>query len=265
MPDALHIDLGALPAMGQMKPVTLEEMDSVKLLNRTDTKYLTDERTLTALLSDAAAAGYRILVTGGSGVAPYDSVYFDTPELRMFLDHHNRRLVRQKVRTRMYVSSGETYLEIKRKNNHGRTKKKRTQIPAELMKDFRGDDAACAYLSAKSGYAAGELSPSLETLFRRITLVNPAMTERLTIDTCVGFVNLRNGARADLRDAVVIELKQDSHAPSPAKAIFLRHRVMPVKVSKYCIGITLTDPEVKSNRFKAKVRRIEKQINDRLI
>ena len=95
MPDIRHIDLESLPQMQQLGSITLGEMDSVRLLNRIDTKYLTDERTLVGILDDAAAAGYRALVTEGSKVAEYDSIYFDTEGLQMFLDHRNRRLTRQ--------------------------------------------------------------------------------------------------------------------------------------------------------------------------
>ncbi|MBQ9462228.1 MAG: polyphosphate polymerase domain-containing protein [Bacteroidales bacterium] len=265
MLETRHIAFDTLPALEGIPPVTLEEMDGVKLLNRIDSKYLTDEQTLTLILEDAREQGYRALVTEGTKIAAYDTLYFDTPGLRMFLDHHNRRLVRQKVRTRVYVGSGLTFLEIKRKNNHGRTKKKRTQIPLQEFKDFSADAAACGYLAEKSWFTAPELSPSLETIFRRITLVNPAMTERLTIDTCLGFNNFRTGLEATLRNGVIIELKQDGRADSPAKRILLKHRVKPIRVSKYCIGITLTSPGLKTNRFKVKIRKIEKQIKNKLI
>ena len=122
-----------------ISPILLGEMDSVKLMNRIDTKYLTKVDTLVHVLEDAARHGYRALETEGTKVCPYDTLYYDTPGLQMFLDHHNRRLVRQKVRTRTYVDSGQTFLEIKRKNNHGRTKKKRTQIPPADFRDFSAE------------------------------------------------------------------------------------------------------------------------------
>jgi len=34
--------------------------------------------------------------------------------------------------------------------------------------------------------------------------------------------------------------------------------VKPLKISKYCIGSALTTPDIKRNRFKAKIRKIEK-------
>ena len=259
MPEARHISLA--DPLAALAPISLEEMDAIKLMNRIDTKYLTDEGHLVEILRDAAQTGYRVLETAGERLSPYDSVYYDTAGLKMFCDHHNRRLKRQKVRTRHYVLSGDAFLEIKRKNNKGRTSKKRIAIPVAELYGFSGDAPACDYLSAKSWFRSDELSPSVETVFSRITLVDPDRTERLTIDTCVRFRNLRTGRDASLRDAVVIELKQDGRVESRMKRILLDHRVKPLRISKYCIAVTLTDPCARSGRFKEKVRAIEKTIN----
>ena len=105
-------DIHIKDLLSAFRPITLEEMDSVKLMNRIDTKYVTSEAVLQDVLRDAAEAGYRVLVTENSRVNPYDSLYYDTPALKMFADHHNRRLTRQKVRTRTYVTSGITFLEL---------------------------------------------------------------------------------------------------------------------------------------------------------
>lgn len=261
MPDSRHIDYSA--TLEKMSPVTLEEMDGIKLMNRIDSKYLTSEAVLSGVLVDAAAAGYRVLTIGGSRICGYNSVYYDTPLLRMFYDHRDKHLVRQKVRTREY-ETGEAFLEIKRKNNKGRTKKKRTSIPAPELMDFGADDAACTYLARHSWFTAGDISPVLSTKFRRITLVNPDMTERLTIDTCVNFENFRTAHSASLEDTVIIELKQDGRAASRMKGILLDHRVKPVRVSKYCVALTLTDPSARPGRFKMKVRAIEKTIGKKL-
>ena len=254
MPETLH----------KFSPIFLEEMDSIKLMNRIDSKYLTDEATLVQVLEDAAAAGYRALEAEGTKISPYNSIYYDTPSLKTFLDHHNRRLTRQKVRTRVYVNSGDAYLEIKRKNNKGRTKKKRIGIPLEEMEDFSADKEAVTYLAEHSEFTADQLSPVLSTAFDRITLVNPAKTERITIDIHLMFNNFRTGKKASLLDAVIIELKQDGRAGSQMKGILLDNRVKPVRVSKYCMAVTLTDNNVKSGRFKEKVRTIEKIINKKI-
>ena len=106
MPDPASISLAG-PLDG-FAPISLAEMDAVKLMNRVDTKYLTDRATLADVLRDAAAAGYRVLVADGARISPYDSIYFDTDALRMFTDHRNKKLRRQKVRTRAYVNSGSS-------------------------------------------------------------------------------------------------------------------------------------------------------------
>ncbi|MBQ9201318.1 MAG: polyphosphate polymerase domain-containing protein [Bacteroidales bacterium] len=257
-PETLHTASELQDKLDLMPPVFLDEMDTIKLMNRIDTKYVTNELTLLAVLEDARQEGYRVLEAEHLRLSPYNSLYFDTSGLRMFLDHHNRRLFRQKVRTRVYLSSGQTFLEIKRKNNHGRTRKKRREIAPALFMDFRQDTQAAAYLSSHSAFTAEELSPQMETLFKRITLVNPAKTERLTIDLDLSFVNHSTGKKASLPAAVIIELKQDGRAASQMKRILLRHRVKTFRISKYCLGTSLTNPNVKSNRFKLKIRKIEK-------
>ena len=250
MPDPASISLAG-PLDG-FAPISLAEMDAVKLMNRVDTKYLTDRATLADVLRDAAAAGYRVLVADGARISPYDSIYFDTDALRMFTDHRNKKLRRQKVRTRAYVNSGDAFLEIK------------PGIPMADLPDFRANDAACRYLAGHSDFEAGQLLPTLETLFQRITLVNPDLTERLTIDTNLCFKNFRTGLETSLGEAVVIELKQDGHAASAMKGILRDHRVKPARISKYCIAVTLTDPSARAGRFKEKVRLIEKTIQHKI-
>ena len=258
------IDITFNTPLSSLSAIYLDEMDSIKLMNRIDSKYLTDEVHLMKILADAAKAGYRVLETEGERLSPYTSVYYDTDVLRIFSDHHNRRLVRQKVRTREYVNSGIAFLEIKRKNNKGRTNKKRMGIPTSELLDFHADQEACDYLAKKSWFHVEELSPVLDTRFSRITLVNPSKTERLTIDTHLCFHNYRTEQDATLYDAVIIELKQDGRAYSQMKRILLDHRVKPMRISKYCIAVTLTDQSARSGRFKKKVRTIEKKINKKV-
>ena len=54
--------------------------------------------------------------------------HYDTDDRKFYLDHHNQRVNRNKVRFREYEGSKLTYLEIKHKNNKGKTIKKRTKV-----------------------------------------------------------------------------------------------------------------------------------------
>jgi hypothetical protein len=183
-------------------------------------------------------------------------VYYDTPDLTMYLIHHDRHLVRDKVRVRTYIDSQLSFCEVKHKNNKGRTKKKR--IAVEPIPNIIDDPEAAAFLAEKQPYEVSSLSPHLVTIFDRFTLVNFEKTERLTIDCNLRFENLRNGSTATVAPLAVMELKQDGRAHSLLKDVLFKLRIRPFKVSKYCIGTCLTCPEVKQNRFKKKLRRMEK-------
>ena len=241
--------------MQGMKPISLDEMSGVKLMNRIDTKYVVTEGQLCTILSRICNSYYAQEVEGNR-LSPYSTVYYDTPELTMYLIHHDRHLVRDKVRVRTYVDSHLTFCEVKHKNNKGRTKKKRIEV--EPIPNILENPEAAAFLAEKQPYPISSLSPHLVTIFDRFTLVNYEKTERLTIDCNLRFENLRNGHTASMAPLVVMELKQDGRAKSLLKDVLFDMRIRPFKVSKYCIGTCLTRPEVKQNRFKKKLRRIEK-------
>ena len=250
------------------EPISLAQMESVKLMNRIDTKYAVP-MTVLPLILEAAKADYFVQEIDGKRIATYDTMYFDTESLDMYIRHHDRQLVRQKIRIRRYVDSDLTFLEIKRKNNKGRTSKKRIIVPGfnitadtpSVLKHKRKEDEAvtvASFIDAKSRYEWAEISPHLWTKFHRITLVNKAKTERLTIDMDLVWDNVASGKTKTFEDLVIIELKRDGNVPSKMTHIMLDLRIHPLKISKYCIGTALTTPGIKKNRFKSKIRKIEK-------
>ena len=245
--------------MQGMKSITLDEMSSVKLMNRIDTKYLVTEAQLRDILL-GIRDGYYAQEVEDNRLSPYSTVYYDTPDLIMYLIHHDRHLVRDKVRVRTYVDSNLTFCEVKHKNNKGRTKKKRIKV--EPIDNIIDNPEAAAFLAEKQPYPVASLTPHLVTIFDRFTLVNYDKTERLTIDCNLRFENLRNGNTASMVPLAVMELKQDGRAHSLLKDVLFELRIRPFKVSKYCIGTCMTQPEVKQNRFKKKLRRIEKLKNN---
>ena len=238
-----------------MQPITLDEMKGVKLMNRVDTKYLITSDQLVAILNGIHEHYYAQEVEG-KRLSAYDTIYYDTPDLRMYIIHHDRHLVRDKVRVRTYVDSNLTFCEVKHKTNKGRTKKKRIEIQPNT--DIVKDPEASAFLTERQPYPVESLSPHLETRFGRFTLVNFEKTERLTIDCGVSFNNYVSGTSASVDPLVIMELKQDGRARSLLKEVLFDLRIKPYKISKYCIGTAMTRPEVKQNRFKKKLRRINK-------
>ena len=253
------------------EPISLAQMESVKLMNRIDTKYAVPMAVLPHIL-ESAKADYFVQEIDGKRIATYDTMYYDTESLDMYVRHHDRQLVRQKIRVRQYVDSNLTFLEIKRKNNKGRTNKKRIVVPGfdisadtpSVLKHKRKEDEAvtvASFIDSKSRYEWSEITPHLWTKFHRITLVNKAKTERLTIDMDLVWDNVVSGEKMTYPDLVVVELKRDGNVPSKMTHIMLEHRIHPLKISKYCIGTALTTPDIKKNRFKSKIRKIEKLLN----
>ncbi len=244
--------------------LTLEQMGKVKLMNRVDTKFVMPSSRIAELL-ELAAPGYYVQITDNHKIAGYDTVYFDTDRSDYYIMHHNRRLTRQKLRSRIYLDSGITFLEIKNKSNKGRTKKKRIRIEGGHPESLTADSAIQEFLEGRLDFPAHCLSPHLRTSFNRITLVNKAMTERVTIDINLSFENLKNGNVYAMPWISIIEIKQDGTCHSDMKDILRRMHIHRMGFSKYCIGTATTDPQIKKNNFKEKltiVKNIEKNAHN---
>ncbi|MBD5226021.1 MAG: polyphosphate polymerase domain-containing protein [Bacteroidales bacterium] len=235
--------------------ISLEEMKQVKLMNRTDTKFVATEAQLLSLLALASEA-YMLQAIDGEVLMPYYTRYYDTPDCEMYRNHLHGKLTRNKVRVRRYEGSGVEFLEVKRKNNKGRTDKKRIPSGKGLAEAERSD-----FLLKMSGYKAETLVPQIENRFYRLTLVNRNKTERLTIDTKLRFHNLVSGADCDLTGLAIIELKRDGRVASPIAAMLNRLRIKQSGFSKYCMGMALTNPALPSNRFKPRLRMISKMLS----
>ena len=152
------------------------------------------------------------------------------------------------------MESNLCFLEVKNKVNTGRTKKKRIAIPMEEFGSLYNTDEKREFLREKVWVTQQELAPRLQNAFRRITLVNKQKTERITIDSGISFHNLATGRDADASGLVIIEVKQDGNCPSDFKRLLLEQRIQSYRLSKYCLGMLLTDDRIKYNRFKPKVR-----------
>ncbi len=242
----------------QMEPISLEGMGSVSLQNRIDTKFITTIPELMIVLEQAYKAGYMISEISGNRLLDYVSVYYDTDDLKMFTAHRNGKRTRQKIRVRTYLVDKQTFLEIKRKNNRGRTKKKRIGIPNESAIGFGACAEAVEFLEKHSWWKAEQLTPEVSTEFSRFTLVNREMTERLTIDFNLKFRNFRSGKTSCLEDFVIIELKQSGRQKSEMREILLANRIFPYRISKYCTAVAITDHAARVGRYKEKIRFIEK-------
>lgn len=235
-------------------PISLEEMDSVKLMNRTDTKYMMSYRELEQIISQLSN-DYRVLEVNNTRFSSYKSLYFDTPNHDFYYDHHRGKVDRYKVRIRKYIESNLYFLEIKHKIK-GRTDKKRIQL-----NDFEENlsESSIEFVTSVFNYRP-QLVPSLWNSFQRITLVNKKLAERMTIDLNLGFE--WDGWKRTEKNLVIVEVKQENvDRNSPFMSVAKKALVRPMRMSKYCIGMIHKDESLKYNNFKPKLLKIQKLDN----
>ncbi len=239
--------------LAQFDPITLEEMSGIRLMNRIDTKFLVNVNELPTLL-EMAKKDYYVQEIASKRKAFYRTLYFDTPTAKMFTIHQNGKMNRQKVRIREYVESNLEFLEVKKKNNKGRTSKKRITVTDE---NIGANMEAVSFLEQNSVFKMNEIGSRLRNSFYRITLVNREKSERLTIDFDIKFENCVTGKKNTISKLCIVEVKQDGNAHSHFRDYLMALRIKRRSISKYCLGMVLTDPKIKYNRFKEKVRYIE--------
>ena len=110
----MEIDARINDLLQYLEPITLEQMKEIRLMNRTDTKFVTNKENLARLL-ELAQGKYYAQFNNDSKIANYMTTYWDTDDHRFYLEHHNGRAPRQKVRVRTYMDSDHTFLEVKTK------------------------------------------------------------------------------------------------------------------------------------------------------
>lgn len=238
-------------------PISLNQMRGIKLMNRTDTKYVTNQDNLEEFLR-RAIEGYFMQEIDGVRLSHYQTLYFDTPDQNMFLVHQNGKKNREKVRIRTYSDTSVSFFEIKKKDNKGRTHKSR--IKTDILQSSKKKEMA-EFIKANSVYEYDMLTGCLKNDFNRITLVNKNKTERVTIDFNIRFYNFQTDMERELSNVVIIELKRDGDTLSPIVDVLLDMRIHPSNISKYCIGSLLTNQSLKHNRFKHHLMYIDKLTN----
>jgi hypothetical protein len=240
--------------LNEFMPITLKEMDNVKLMDRTDTKYVFRLEELPGFLNEIKN-DYRVLDVNGNKVSKYESLYFDTKDFDLYLCHHRGRPNRYKIRCRKYVESNLNFFEVKFKNNKGRTIKDRVK---QLQIEEQIKDNAEILLKEKTPLLSEELEAKLWVNYSRITLVNKNSPERVTIDIDLNFKN--DQSERKIEGLVIAEVKQDKAIVSSFIRMMKRHHIRQGSISKYCFGV-LSLFTIKHNNFKPNLILLKKILN----
>ena len=239
--DALNLDI--------FDSISLNEMNSVSLMKRMDTKFILHRDAVQAILNKVQC-DYKILQVASDRLMTYNSIYFDTDDDHFYHMHHNGHSHRIKVRIRNYVESNLCFLEVKQKDSQGNTLKKRIKV--NQLTSTLGEEAITFVTQTTAKQIT--LHKSIENQFNRFTLVSTALQERVTMDTNLSY----NGVIFN-KNLVIIELKQEKlNRLSPLFQALKAQSINPYSISKYCIGMASTNADLKQNLFKPKFLKINK-------
>jgi hypothetical protein len=238
------------------EPITLSEMEGVKLMDRMDVKYLIPIHFLPEILSDAKQH-YKLLEIDNQRICTYQTLYYDTKDLWLYHQHQAGKQNRYKVRSRNYVGSNLQFFEVKFKNNHGRTIKKRIKTNGIDEPYLHAESSA--FLSKTCPLEPENLQGVMWVNYTRLTLVSKQNFERLTIDLELTFKNdLKEVQYAQI---AIAEIKQEKVGVSPILGILKKYQLKSGSISKYCFGIISLFEGVKQNNFKKHLKRISKVLH----
>ncbi len=244
-------------SLQKFQPVSLSEMDSVRLMVRKDKKYIFPVTKLPLIL-DSVKDTYRVLEIEGTRGQEYSTTYFDTPEMDLYLMHHRGKLNRQKIRLRTYNSDGASFLEVKRKSNLGFTNKSRVEVSQDPGLVLNEEEE---FVSKLMPFGAGELKTVLQNEFNRITLVNFETQERVTLDFGIKIKKEGSENWINLNGISIAEVKRSgTFFRSEFAKVLKKNKIYPLRFSKYCYGVASTFRNVPKNRFKEKFMKVD-QIN----
>ncbi len=234
-------------------------MDGVKLMNRIDTKFTFHISQLPALLADLKT-DYKCLRFNNELSNFYSTLYFDTEQFHLYQKHHNGQLNRHKVRHRTYSNSGLAYLEVKLKTNKNLTIKTRIKSPL-MLNGF--NEETFSFLKKELPFNPLHLKPVVWVNYTRMTLVSKTASERVTLDINLEVKN--TNSKYELNNLVIAEVKQEGKQNSVFITQAKKHQLRKSAISKYCFAILLTQPNVKKNNFKEKLRNINDLLSNELV
>ncbi|MGC5224969.1 polyphosphate polymerase domain-containing protein [Micromonospora sp. DT81.3] len=244
------------PSLDRFAPIGLEELVAESaLLTRVDRKYVVPLAEASMLL-ERLNDGMRVLELGGLRDFAYESIYFDTPDLLSFRMAAQPRRRRFKLRTRTYLDTQASFLEVKTRGARSATVKDR--IPYELSvrdrltgdaRDYAAD--ALAAIGVEPRRASG-LGATMTTRYRRATLVTADGSARATVDTGLRWDDA-SGATLSLPALAIIETKSGARA-SEVDRVLWRAGHRPATVSKYATGLAALHPDLPRNRWSRLLR-----------
>lgn len=244
-PDPIDVDI--LAGFAVAPPALLQAR---ALQQRVDRKFLLAACDTTRVLAHLQQT-HCVVYAGTQVWARYHSVYLDTPARDLYHAHRRGRRPRYKLRIRHHLDRGLSFLEVKKKEQSGRTVKHRLMLPFgqdELTPRER------SFIDAHAPLAGARLCAQVAISFQRLTLVGRDIDERATVDRALTFAS--GSSVEELGRVVIAEVKQARYvnhagAVDAIRAVHGREAAL----SKYCLAMALTAP-VAAHVFKPALRAV---------
>ena len=223
-----------------LEPIGLDELVArAGLMTRVDRKYVVPLDRARDLLRQVPPRT-RVLEIDGRRELGYRSTYLDTPDLASYLAAGRSRRRRWKVRTRSYLDTGTSFLEVKTRIARDQSHKQRTGLAHDAGGRLTADGAGFV-ASVLDPATAAALRPVLTTTYRRSTLYLPSSGTRATVDVDLGWRSLQHHGVLERPGLAVIETKTGA-TPSEVDRLLWTHGHRPVRISKYGLGMAALQP-----------------------
>jgi len=237
--------------------ISLNELDRLTPVKRFDSKFICHKSDLNQILGSLIDS-YSILRIDDKLLFNYSNVYYDTPSHEFFNSHVNGKLGRYKLRKRIYKETGDVYIEVKFKDNHGETTKYRFRSLGENRNSLVEHYNEILKILPQT---VKKLNPVVNIDYKRITLLKPGEFDKITIDFDLR-LSTTDGGTIRLPNLLILEHKSIKQSGSKAIAQVLKNtKYKKMSLSKYCLGLTLTKPGIKYNLYKPKLLTINKICN----
>lgn len=229
----------------------IDLQNKAPLLEREDKKFVLAMHQINNVLEDCLKE-YQILKIENDLFFDYKTTYYDTNSLELYYDHHNGKGNRTKIRERLYVNSALKFVEIKNKNNKGKTIKHRLQTDTILEAE--------KFVATHTGLSISDLVKTLNIEYSRITLLHKKNLEKVTLDYNLIFSN--NFVTVKYDNIVIAEVKTEKSTNIKFGNIMKKYGIREGSLSKYCLGLVSLDNQVKHNNFKYKYNKTLKINNN---
>jgi hypothetical protein len=183
-----------------------------------------------------------VLNVGGIKVSSYRTLYFDTWNCCFFNDYLQSNPIRNKIRLRHLDTQNRHFFEVKVSDTN-RKKQLKKRIEIESAEQFITTETK-ALLNESVGVTFDQITPILESRFKRITLVDHKNKQRVTLDMDPVFTNSRTGVSIGVPELVIIESKW-SNGVDPIAELVSADDAQKSDISRYMTGMLATNPSTK--------------------